>query len=477
LLALGLAALPSAAPAQYIAPTYYYPRPVPAYGVAYPCGYPGLPAGYQRVPATAASWGQPVYPYISLAAANGGARTLPPAQAVTNAQPATPAAEPPVRPPQDAPDKVLPPLTLTAGTTAPAAEQEEKPKDASPQPTPAAKDPAQQAPPVFPAPAGAHPPVAGAPPVPGPTCLDDAKDKDGGHPRFLAFADYLYWNVHNVDVPFAQPFNGIDPFNSVPQGPVAVASPRFTSGFRVGAGVAVGDDGWLVATYTDFRDTTGARIVAPDDLVLHSFLVFPNTVNSAGGSLAASAEYAIDLRTFDLDYRCPLVCGHNLLLEWLAGARYGHLDQHLLATFDISGTTTVDSHINFDGGGPRVGLHGDYKICGGLFGYGCGVLDVLFGRFHGSLEEQNVFTGLVGQTSVSEDRVVPILELELGAGWQTANGRLRLSAGYYVGFWFNALTTPNFISGVQGTNFTTNGNNFRDTITFDGLVGRVELRF
>jgi hypothetical protein len=473
LLVLGLTALPSAAQAQYYPPAYY-PRPMPVYGYgpAYPSGYQGLPAGYQRVAAPPASWSQPAYPYISLAA-NGGAPTLPPAPAATSAQPVRPAAEPPVRPPQDSPDKVLPPLMLTAGTVAPAAEPADKPKDASPQPTP--KDMAREAPPVFPAPAGPHPPFADAPPAPGAACLEEGKD--GAHPRFLAFADYLYWNVHNVDVPFAQPFNGIDPFNSVPQGPVAVASPRFTSGFRVGAGVAVGDDGWLVATYTDFRDTTGARVVAPNGLVLHNFLVFPNTVNSAGGSLAASAEYAIDLRTFDLDYRCPLVCGHNLLLEWLAGARYGHLDQSLLVTADINGTTTIDSHINFDGGGPRVGLKGDYKICGGVFGYGCGVLDVLFGRFQGSLEERNVFTGLVGQTSVREDRVVPILELELGAGWQSASGRLRLSAGYYVGFWFNALTTPNFISGVQGTNFTTNGNNFRDTITFDGLVGRIEVRY
>ena len=39
--------------------------------------------------------------------------------------------------------------------------------------------------------------------------------------------------------------------------------------------------------------------------------------------------------------------------------------------------------------------------------------------------ERNIFTGLVGNTSFRDDRVVPVLELELGFGWQSESGRVR----------------------------------------------------
>jgi len=185
----------------------------------------------------------------------------------------------------------------------------------------------------------------------------------------------------------------------------------------------------------------------------------------------------IDLVTADIDYKCLFVNTHCLQLSWLAGARYGHLDQKLVANYLIPGSTTVNSQILFNGGGPRAGLEGEYKIRAGFFGYGKGVMNLLAGDFKASYTERNIFTGLVGDTSVREERIVPVLELELGLGWQSPKGRVRVSGGYYVGTWFNTLTTPSLAEGIQNNNFTTNGNNFRDSITFDGLVGRVEFRY
>src|SRR5262249_31902584 len=145
--------------------------------------------------------------------------------------------------------------------------------------------------------------------------------------------------------------------------------------------------------------------------------------------------------------------------------------------YQILGTTTVTSHINFDGVGPRTGLEGEYHFRRGLFSYGKGIVDVLAGHFGATYDQHNTFAGQQAHTEVAEDRIVPQLELELGGGWQSPKGHFRISAGYYVSSWFNTLTTPNFIAGAIGNNFTTNQNNSRDVLTFDGFVGRVEVRY
>ena len=83
------------------------------------------------------------------------------------------------------------------------------------------------------------------------------------------------------------------------------------------------------------------------------------------------------------------------------------------------------------------------------------------------------FDPVVVNTDWEIGRVVPILDLELGGGWCSPKGRVRLSAGYVISAWFNTVKTQDFIDAVQQ-------NVFRDvssTISFDGLVARAELRF
>jgi hypothetical protein len=297
------------------------------------------------------------------------------------------------------------------------------------------------------------------------------------HARVLVFGDYLLWTLHGADVPFAQVANGIAPATAVPAGPVTTVSPTYTSGFRGGAGVAVCDNSWIVGTVTYLRTGNNSDAIAPAGLVLRSLLAFPNTLNAAGDSLTAHAEYHTTLVMADIDYKTAFVTTDNLLLSWFAGGRYVHLDQHLNALYQITGETTVESRVNFDGGGPRAGLNGQYRIAGGFYGYGVGAVNLIAGKFSGQAVQNNIFAGQQGQTAVNENRVVPILELELGFGWMSANGRVRVSGGYYVSSWYNTMTVPTLQAGIQGTNFTTNSNNLRDNIVFDGLVGRLEIRY
>jgi hypothetical protein len=314
--------------------------------------------------------------------------------------------------------------------------------------------------------------------VPGATPIGEFCNHCGRSNRLVVFADYLFWNVHGVDVPFAQAFDGVLPGLSVPRGDVAVVSPRFNSGFRVGGGMTFNDgNAGLFGTFTYFETRSTASTTAPDPFVLHNFLAFPGTVNSAADSLTADASYRIRLAMVDIDYKCAIINNDHVMLNWLAGVRYAKLEQSLNSTFQITGSTTVDSNIDFDGVGPRVGLDGKYHVCGGLFGYAQGITDILFGQYKANAEQRNVFTGLIGQTGITANRVVPILELEVGAGWQSHNGAIRVSGGYYVGAWFNTVTMTSLANSISGTNFTTNSDNFRDNMTFDGFVLRFELRY
>lgn len=481
---LAAVSLPSAAQAQY--PNYYYghPSPYPYYPApGYPAvnyyysqpmtAYPPAYAGSQDrhvilspIPTTA-----PV-PAKKAVASKKGASTLQPVQqvekrAVVPAESATPdrdVLEPPSSPPQSLPS--LPPSAqrtpfVLRGFLAPPVVKTSLPQVSEVKPELIKL--------------GTAKPGTATLETAMPAMPTDCPERRKCH--VMIFGEYLYWNVHGVDVPYAQPFDGIDPIFSVPRGPVGVVSPQYSSGFRVGGGASVSDCVWIVGAFTYFDTLRSDQIAASDGFVLHNFLAFPNTTNSAVDSLTATADYTIRLWMADLDVKLALCDTDRFTLNVFGGARYAHLDQKVFSTFQVIGETTVDSNISFDGIGPRLGLDGQYHIHGGFYTYATGIVDVLFGQFRGRYEERNTNTGLIGLTTVHANRTVPILELELGGGWQSRNGHVKVSGGYYIGSWYNTMTTTSLLSGIGNVNFTTNGNNFRDNMVFDGFVGRLEFRY
>ena len=81
-------------------------------------------------------------------------------------------------------------------------------------------------------------------------------------------------------------------------------------------------------------------------------------------------------------------------------------------------------------------------------------------------------------TAWKAGRLVPIFDLELGAGWQSPCGHFRVTAGYVVSMWFNTLTTDSWIRSVQQNNFVGQADAISyDTLTFDGFTARAEYRF
>jgi hypothetical protein len=302
--------------------------------------------------------------------------------------------------------------------------------------------------------------------------------------RTSVFGEALFMRWRNAEVAYALPIDGpVVPQlgNEVPIGPVAVVDPDYDIGFRLGLNVALNPGASITGQYTRIHtdETNSASVVAPN--VLRSLVTHPlgGTPGFATDALDAAAQLDIDLDMIDVDFRtlwlgceCP-TCAYALSV--IAGAEFARLEQAFAASYTpVPGTTTVNTDIDFDGIGMRLGLQGERFYPGsGVFVYGSGISNFLFGEFDASYTQANTIAGTQATTSWSAGRIVPRLDLELGAGWMGPNRHLRLSAGYRVSAWFNVVTTDEWINAVQRSEF----DDMSGTLTQDGLVGRAEWLF
>jgi len=299
------------------------------------------------------------------------------------------------------------------------------------------------------------------------------------------FGEFLYLRAYGVDMAHGIQLNGVlfpGPIaqGNDPAGRVGVAAPEWQSGFRVGFTKEVDTCASLSATYTQFESHASDRLLAPDVVggSAASIVLFPDATTSASADSQLDAIYDIDFKLVDLDYNRMLIgsCAGNI--NYTLGVRYGQLNQDFaqLGSFaQPRGTIVTATTIDFDGLGLRTGFDGSRRLCdSNISVYGKGFLSVLFGEFRSEYNMVNVTQETVLATSNwRNNRVVPILEYEVGMAWTSCNGRWRMSAGYYTAFWFNAVTTPEYIQAVQNTDFV----NLGQTIAFTGLTSKVEYRF
>ncbi len=316
----------------------------------------------------------------------------------------------------------------------------------------------------------------------------DAKDAaPSPHAKFFCsnrptcwavYGEFLVLSARNESVPYAQIRDGEGPL-AVPRGATGNIDTEYSYGVRGGAQAVLTPNILLNIGFSwyDTRNTDHIEVGANDPFIVHSLTTHPNTINAAADSLSADANLNIRFYTGEFDLRyglCGSDCSH---LALILGGRFAHLDQDFLGRYTLLGATDVSTRINFDGGGPRIGLEGHYNVFGRTFVYGRSDVSLLFGHFGANYLQTNVFAGVQAETSFSDDRFVPILETELGVGWKSKNGRVELAAGYTAMAWFNAMTTSNWIQGVQDASFSNNRDNLRDTLSFDGFFARFLFRF
>ena len=295
--------------------------------------------------------------------------------------------------------------------------------------------------------------------------------------RWSIYGDLLLLAPRGETVPFAQIRDGEGPL-AVPRGGVGQVDADYSPGYRIGGSVGF-EHVTLTANFAYYDNTShGAIAVANGDpFIITALTTHPNTINAAADSLAAQASLDVRFITGDVNALIGL-CGSDCYrVSLLLGGRYGHLDQDFTAQYQILGATQVDTQINFDGGGPRVGLDGRYNVGRRGFLFASRDVSFLFGHWAAKYLQQNVFAGEQARTTFSDDRFTPLWQTELGVGWTSKNDRFEVMAGYTAQVWFNAMTTSSWIQGVQDGVFQTNRDNLRDTLSFDGLFVRAAFKY
>ncbi len=257
-----------------------------------------------------------------------------------------------------------------------------------------------------------------------------------------------------------------------------MADLEYEPGFRVGGFLALSEDSIVEVTYSWFQSDTSNSVTTNPPNVIAPLTMFPGTFNAGFTAQEAAANYSIDFQLIDADYMVMGVCCPDFWVGYILGARYAELSQTFSANYPFAppdGTTTVTSAVDFTGVGIRFGLIGERTLIPntGFRAYGSGVLSALVGEFDARYLQVNQFNGTEANTGISEDRIVPTVDLELGVAWLGPNGNLRLSAGYMVSAWFNTVTMPKWIDSVQNSSQAPGS----DVLTFDGLTARAQLAF
>jgi len=295
------------------------------------------------------------------------------------------------------------------------------------------------------------------------------------------FGEFLYLRPGSDRVPVAVPINGaiVPPPGAGPvqAGNTALADVGFQPGFRFGGSWGVSDGARLGLSYTRFEgnDQLATDVSAP--LVLRSMVSHPGTFAAPTDFLAATVGYELQFQFADADYRRLWLLGDRYLVNYVLGARYAHLNQRFDSALSNSTTIeSVNSRLTFDGAGLRLGLEGErYAACSGWMIYGSASASFLGGVSRGGFVQRNSTASVdpLVLNDWKEDRVVSILEIEAGIGWTSQSGCLRVKAGYLVTGWFNIPTTDRFIHAVHQNQV----DGLDDTLTFDGLSLRTEIRF
>jgi hypothetical protein len=299
--------------------------------------------------------------------------------------------------------------------------------------------------------------------------------------RFGIFGEYLFLRAgESTTIDYAVPINGaivppVEP--TLPVGPIATLNQDYESGFRVGGWWQRTCESQIAFSYTHYDSQTedSVTIDPADNIVLLPVLVHPATVAADSFFTDAAAQYDLEYRAIDIEYKHVMISDCMYRVHYLVGARYLHYDEEFGAQYTNATTIeTVQAENDFEGIGLRGGFEGEWGgVQGGLLAYGKLIGGAIAGELTSSYTQANNFDGVVVLATREDDRIVPSIEVEAGIGWRSRNQRWRLSAGYNITALFNLASANSLIQSVRSGQFSDND----DTFTLDGLVARAEFAF
>ena len=287
---------------------------------------------------------------------------------------------------------------------------------------------------------------------------------------WTVFGEWMYLQPRGSDPVFAtRALNCFNPPTGVEQFDLG-ASDSYRAGIykQCGACSDIGATFWMFESHENERaaPTIGTDVIFPA-------LLFPTIANVGPGcndatSTRALARHDIDFDRISIDYRSRFEC-NCIEFDWLVGFGYGKLDQELLVLYD-EGFVKVDSDLH--GYGVRLGGGATYSL-GCLRGYVHSDLTLLAANMRARYRNVDTFDGEIADYKQDLDRIVPVLDLEVGFAYDVCCG-VTLKAGYIYSIWWNVVTTPSFAEDVIKGDITGNAG---DVLSFDGVFARIEINF
>jgi hypothetical protein len=298
----------------------------------------------------------------------------------------------------------------------------------------------------------------------------------GNKHSWSIYGEFLYLRARDAEVVFAHETNAAvaPPGIPIPVQPLGIVDPDFQPGFRGGVTMNLDQCSSVSAQYTMFESSTFNRVDRINNVNgIYNLLTHPSTAQAAQTGVFSDAKYDISFDAIDLDYRQLISSGCDHKLHMLVGVRYGNLEQQLFSNLPINGNETVDTDIDFEGIGARLGLEYEHQLRRGLSVYSRLHGSLLAGEWSADYDQGNNFDASVVNTGWKAGRITPVIDFELGMGWTSKSGAWKMQAGYLYSTWMNAVTTDDWIDSVRRNNYV----DMESNITFDGLTARIETRF
>lgn len=284
----------------------------------------------------------------------------------------------------------------------------------------------------------------------------------------FADVEYLLWQPRRraLDYAISSPTT-----SGAAVGSVESLNWQAASGFRLGGGAALPNNGWGFSAYYTYLHTTDNRFLTkPDGGTLYATLTHPGFVDAVDTAAGATN---LNYNVLDVEVGRPFVDNDTFRLRLFGGGRFAWIDQGLNVYYNGQTATAsqVSSPVNFNGAGVRVGGEGQWLIGGGVGLYGRAAGSLLAGDFRTRLTETNGAGALV-ITDVTDRyrKVVPVAELGVGLGWQFRNVRARV--GYEITNWFGMVDSPDFVH-----DFTNKFSRRVSDLSLDGLVARLTVAY
>jgi hypothetical protein len=219
-----------------------------------------------------------------------------------------------------------------------------------------------------------------------------------------------------------------------------------SSAFRVGAGYRAASQ-WDVGLSYSYLFSRGQASVGSDP----NGTVYATMTSPGGGveqATSAVADVRLNYNVGDLEIGRRLQVGDRFELRVYGGGRAGFINQHVTATYNgrDANNAGIFTRVDFDGTGVRVGAESVWNIGRGFSLFGRAAGSLVEGRFEVNQSETN---GTATLLSVSDkfEKVVPVAECAVGAGWERNNIRLRIS--YEFTNWGNLVDRPDFVDDVH----------------------------